>query len=64
MECCRKISTDNLVFNRIFLRSLADLRLLNMAGSGYIFHSAGVPWYDALFGRDSIITAISQCHMN
>jgi glycogen debranching enzyme len=60
MECCRKISTNNLVFNRIFLRSLADLRLLNMSSSGYIFHSAGVPWYDALFGRDSIIAAIQS----
>lgn len=60
MECCSKIVTDNLVFNRIFLRSLTDLRLLNMSDRGLIFHSAGVPWYDALFGRDSIISAIQS----
>ncbi|CAJ36023.1 amylo-alpha-1,6-glucosidase [Methanocella arvoryzae] len=60
MECCGKFGTDNLIFNRIFLRSLADLRLLNMSSHGHIFHSAGVPWYDALFGRDSIISAIQS----
>lgn len=59
-ECCGKFSTDNLVFNRVFLRSLADLRLLNMSSHGHIFHSAGVPWYDALFGRDSIISALQS----
>ncbi len=29
-----------------------------MSSKGNVFHSAGVPWYDALFGRDSIISAI------
>lgn len=57
-ECCSSIQTDNLVFNRIFLRSLADLRMLQMSYDGELFHSAGVPWYDALFGRDSIISAL------
>jgi glycogen debranching enzyme len=60
MECCSKIGTDNLVFNRVFFRSLADLRLLNMSSHGFIFNSAGVPWYDALFGRDSIISALQS----
>ncbi|OPY28540.1 MAG: Amylo-alpha-1,6-glucosidase [Methanocella sp. PtaU1.Bin125] len=60
LECCRKIGTDNLIFNKVFQRSMADLRLLNMSIGGHIFHSAGVPWYDALFGRDSIIAAIQS----
>ncbi|HEY3274648.1 MAG TPA: glycogen debranching N-terminal domain-containing protein [Methanocella sp.] len=60
MECCQKFKTDNLIFNRIFTRSMADLRLLNMSDRGHIFHSAGVPWYDALFGRDSIVAAIQS----
>jgi glycogen debranching enzyme len=60
MECCSRIGTDNLIFNNIFFRSLADLRLLNMSDRGEIFNSAGVPWYDALFGRDSIISAIQS----
>lgn len=60
MECCQKFRTDNHIFNRIFLRSMADLRLLNMSNQGHLFYSAGVPWYDALFGRDSIISAIQS----
>jgi glycogen debranching enzyme len=60
MECCSRIGTDNLIFNHIFFRSLADLRLLNMSDRGQIFNSAGVPWYDALFGRDSIVSAIQS----
>ncbi|MGA9140235.1 MAG: glycogen debranching N-terminal domain-containing protein [Methanocella sp.] len=60
IEGCRKFGTDNLIFDRIFQRSLADLRLLNMSNGEYAFYSAGVPWYDALFGRDSIIAAIQS----
>lgn len=58
MDCCRSIDTDNRIFNGIFERSLADLRLLNMSMHDLVFHSAGVPWYDALFGRDAIISSI------
>jgi len=58
MDCCRSIDTDNQIFNGIFERSLSDLRLLNMSMHDLVFHSAGVPWYDALFGRDAIISSI------
>jgi glycogen debranching enzyme len=50
--------TDNNLFNKIILRSLSDLRMLYMGLNGSKFHSAGVPWYDTLFGRDCIIAAI------
>ncbi|WP_128859969.1 amylo-alpha-1,6-glucosidase [Methanocella paludicola] len=50
--------TDNNLFNKIILRSLSDLRMLYMSLDGSKFHSAGVPWYDALFGRDCILAAI------
>ncbi len=60
MSSGMKTSTDNLVFDRIFQRSIADLRLLKMSNGEYMFYSAGVPWYDALFGRDSIIAAIQS----
>lgn len=58
IECCRRIDTDNRIFNNIFIRSLSDLRQLNMSMHDLVFFSAGVPWYDALFGRDSIIASI------
>jgi glycogen debranching enzyme len=64
MECCSNIQTDNGIFNKIFLRSLSDLRMLYMGQPVNIFYSAGVPWYDALFGRDSILSAMQVIPYN
>jgi glycogen debranching enzyme len=63
-ECCSNVQTDNGIFNRVFLRSLSDLRMLHTGMSDDIFYSAGVPWYDALFGRDSIISALQVIPYN
>ncbi|MCD1294374.1 amylo-alpha-1,6-glucosidase [Methanocella sp. CWC-04] len=54
----RNFLTDNSLFNRVLLRSMLDLRMMHMSKDGDTFYSAGVPWYDTLFGRDSIISAI------
>src|SRR6185436_8429541 len=45
---------------RAFRRSMADLRLLidPGPGEGERYVAAGIPWYDTLFGRDSIITSL------
>jgi glycogen debranching enzyme len=59
-DCCYKVSTDNEIFNKMLMRSVSDLRMLHMSLNGYNFYSAGVPWYDALFGRDSIIASIQS----
>lgn len=64
MECCSNVQTDNGIFNNVFLRSLSDLRMLYMGMPVDIFYSAGVPWYDALFGRDSIISAMQVIPYN
>ena len=58
LECCDNIPTNNNILNSIMVRSLADLNMMRMSLNGYMFHSAGVPWYDTLFGRDSIISAL------
>ncbi|AKB49833.1 Glycogen debranching enzyme [Methanosarcina barkeri str. Wiesmoor] len=58
LDCCEKIPTNNNIFNNIMVRSLADLNMMRMSLNGDMFHSAGVPWYDTLFGRDSIISAL------
>jgi glycogen debranching enzyme len=58
-ESFASIETDNEIFNRVLARSLTDLRMLatrDHAGGRYF--AAGTPWFDALFGRDSLITAI------
>ena len=45
---------------RAFRRSMSDLRLLvdPGPGEGERYIAAGLPWYDTLFGRDSIITSL------
>ena len=58
VECCNNIPTSNNIFNSIIERSLADLTMMRMSQCGHTYHSAGVPWYDALFGRDSMISAL------
>ncbi|HKZ50696.1 MAG TPA: amylo-alpha-1,6-glucosidase [Dehalococcoidia bacterium] len=53
-----EVITDNEFFNAIWERSWMDLRLLwGEEGSGAL-PAAGVPWFDALFGRDTAIVAL------
>jgi glycogen debranching enzyme len=51
------IETNNDLFNRALARSLNDLRMLATANLSDLYLAAGIPWYVALFGRDSLITA-------
>lgn len=64
MECCSNVQTENHIFSKVFLRSLSDLRMLYMLNKGNVYYSAGVPWYDALFGRDSMISALQVLPYN
>src|SRR5919108_4197164 len=54
---CTQIRTDNELFNQLLTRGLRDLRALytRMDGTGVI--AAGIPWYVAVFGRDTLITS-------
>src|SRR5918996_2603926 len=54
---CTQVRTDNELFNTLLTRGLRDLRALytEMEGGGVI--AAGIPWYVATFGRDTLITA-------
>jgi glycogen debranching enzyme len=54
---CTHIRTDNELFDQLLGRGLRDLRALytRMDGAGVI--AAGIPWYVAVFGRDTLITA-------
>ncbi|MBE0446521.1 MAG: amylo-alpha-1,6-glucosidase [Actinobacteria bacterium] len=52
------IFTDNELFNSVMNRGISDIRaLVANHPEGRIFH-AGLPWYVAPFGRDSLTTAI------
>ena len=53
-----RLRTSNELFNRVMHRSFSDLAMLETRQGGDVFFAAGVPWYVALFGRDSIITAL------
>jgi glycogen debranching enzyme len=54
-----QIQTNSLLLSRVMDRSLSDLRMLRCTlDGGASYFAAGVPWFVALFGRDSIITAL------
>jgi len=53
-----RLETDNPLFDRAFSRSMADLRMLLLQEADRTFFAAGIPWFVALFGRDSILTSL------
>lgn len=54
---CTSIYTDNEVFNTLLQRGRRDLRALLTETPQGRYIAAGIPWYVAAFGRDSLITA-------
>jgi glycogen debranching enzyme len=53
-----RVDTSNPLFNAILGRSFMDLHMLRMRQQSQVFYAAGVPWYVALFGRDTLITSL------
>jgi len=54
---CTAIYTDNELFNQLLTRGLRDLRALETELDGSRILAAGIPWYVAVFGRDSLIAS-------
>ncbi|OAI39106.1 hypothetical protein AYO38_08210 [bacterium SCGC AG-212-C10] len=52
------IETDNEQLNAALDRALLDILALQSEINGNQFTAAGVPWFDTLFGRDSLIAGI------
>jgi glycogen debranching enzyme len=60
-----RIRTDEKgAVNRVIERAEEDMYLLRQSFGKYKTVSAGVPWFSALFGRDSIITASQTLMLN
>ncbi|MFL5799504.1 MAG: glycogen debranching N-terminal domain-containing protein [Actinomycetota bacterium] len=60
---CTRFHTSNSQLSMFLDRAVLDIRmLLSEDDEGRPYLDAGVPWYSALFGRDSLITAY-ECLM-
>ncbi len=59
-----RIRTDNELFNELLTRGLRDLRALYMEGEKGGIIAAGIPWYVAPFGRDSLIASHQMLMVN
>ncbi|MDQ6422054.1 amylo-alpha-1,6-glucosidase [Paenibacillus sp. LHD-117] len=58
------VRSDNELFNRLYHRSVQDLRVL-LTDLGYgSFPVAGLPWFSVPFGRDSLIAALQMLSLN
>ncbi len=53
-----QLRCDNRELGAVVHRSLCDLHVLRSTLKGQPYFAAGVPWYVALFGRDSLIASL------
>jgi glycogen debranching enzyme len=59
-----EVEADSVLLTRLLTRSLRDLRVLRSSLHGQEYFAAGVPWFVALFGRDSLIAALQALAWN
>jgi len=59
-----RFSAGNELIDDLLRRSQADLTSIVSHGAAGTFIMAGIPWFATLFGRDSIITALSVLPFN
>jgi glycogen debranching enzyme len=59
-EALTSFESNNPRLDSLFQRCLDDLYSLRTRLGGRHFLAAGVPWFDALFGRDSVIAGIAS----
>ena len=54
---CTRIHSDNTIFDSLLQTSAEDFFALRIRESQGVAVAAGVPWFAALFGRDSLISS-------
>ncbi len=66
LHSCTQVFTSNEFFNAMLERSLADIRMLmnHSCDDNSRYIAAGTPWFNCLFGRDSIIVALQTLAFN
>ena len=60
LERHTKLESDSFLLNSIMDRSLRDVAMLRSELGSREYFAAGVPWFVALFGRDSLIVALEM----
>lgn len=53
-----EVQTDNVFFNRLLKRSIADLQMMTAQTPQGLYPYGGIPWYVCPFGRDGLITSL------
>jgi len=61
---CTRVESDNELFNRVVEASTRDLRMLLTPAPGGDLPAAGIPWYVAPFGRDSLLASGEALALN
>ena len=60
IQSCARITTSSQAMNHTLEASLADLAMLTTPSPHGARIIAGIPWFATLFGRDSLLTALSM----
>lgn len=56
--------SSNQVFDRILMNNIGDIHALQIPEHGHSIIAAGIPWFDTIFGRDSLIAAYQTLMLN
>ncbi len=64
VSTCAQITTDNELFDRLVDASVRDLHALMIPVGDDRLPAAGIPWYVAPFGRDSLLSSCESLMIN
>ncbi len=64
VAACSEIVTDSELFDRLIDASVRDLHALMMPVAHHQLPAAGIPWYVAPFGRDSLLSSCEALMVN
>lgn len=63
-EACTRFRSDNDIFDALLQTSMEDFYALRMPEPAGTAVAAGVPWFAALFGRDSLLSSYEALILN